>query len=367
MDYEVFLVSGMREEFVKTGDWHRAISHGFANGSRVVTAAALIMFFVFFAFVPEGSGTIKPIALGLAVGIAFDAFLVRMTLVPAVMTLLGRAAWWMPRWLGRMLPNMDIEGEQLRHHRAAVLWSQGRSASVISAEDLVVGTGGHRTAPVSLDIPAGALVIVTGRRADRRAFTWTLAGRLLPLAGRAQVGGHPLPSESGRVARIVAVAHTSGANSATSALTVGEMFDARLQITAPWYRVFARRALVRRWISQLNDALAHTREADASALEAATEVAHLRPLDRAVTLAAVAIAGPCRSMLEQDGPIGAGEEAAFLDAVSRLASADTTVVVAANTAATHIDGERPMVAVNLAAGDEETRSLHPDHLEGVLT
>ncbi|GAB3036657.1 hypothetical protein GCM10027052_13840 [Parafrigoribacterium mesophilum] len=369
MDYEVFLVSGMREEFVKTHDARRAVSRGFANGSRVVTAAALIMFFVFFAFVPEGSGTIKPIALGLAVGIAFDAFLVRMTLVPAVMTLLGRTAWWMPRWLGRMLPNMDIEGEDLRNHRAAVLWSQERATSVISAENLVVGSDGNRTAPISVDIPAGALVLVTGRRADRRAFIWTLAGRLLPIAGRAQVGGHPLPSESERVARIVAVAQTSGANSVSSALTVGEMFDARLQITVPWHRVSARRAVVRRWVSRLNDALAHSGAGDARVLDASTEVAHLRSLDRAVTLAAVGIAeGPAVLMLEQDGPGADGEEAAFLGAVSRLAPANITVVVATNAAPDGVDGERPVVVVNLVAdGDETARSPYSSNLEGALS
>lgn len=123
MDYEVFLVSGMREEFVKTGDARLAVERGFANGARVVTAAALIMFFVFIAFVPEGTGAIKPIALGLAVGVAFDAFLVRMTLVPALMALFGRAAWWMPRWLARILPNMDIEGEQLRAHLGDHAWA----------------------------------------------------------------------------------------------------------------------------------------------------------------------------------------------------------------------------------------------------
>ncbi|MEN9621333.1 MAG: hypothetical protein RL499_1526, partial [Actinomycetota bacterium] len=117
MDYEVFLVSGMREEFVRTGDAHQAIDDGFANGARVVTAAALIMFFVFAAFVPEGAGLIKPIALSLAVGIAIDAFLIRMTLGPALMALFGKAAWWFPKAFDRALPDLDVEGEKLRHHR----------------------------------------------------------------------------------------------------------------------------------------------------------------------------------------------------------------------------------------------------------
>ncbi|HEY6799686.1 MAG TPA: MMPL family transporter, partial [Agromyces sp.] len=105
MDYQVFLVSGMREEFVKTRDPRGSIVHGFQHAARVVTAAALIMFFVFFAFVPEGSGVIKGIAFALAIGVAFDAFLVRMTFVPAAMAIAGRAAWWLPRWLEQRLPD----------------------------------------------------------------------------------------------------------------------------------------------------------------------------------------------------------------------------------------------------------------------
>lgn len=117
MDYQVFLVSGMWEHYVHNGDARTAIVHGFSGAARVVTAAALIMFFVFAAFVPEGAGVIKTIALGLAVGILFDAFLVRMTLMPAAMALAGRGAWWLPRWLGRALPNVDIEGESLGRGR----------------------------------------------------------------------------------------------------------------------------------------------------------------------------------------------------------------------------------------------------------
>ena len=99
MDYEVFLVSGMRERHVHTGDWRYAIEEGYSSAARVVTSAALIMFFVFIAFVPAGSNTIKPIALGLSVGIALDAFFVRMTLVPALIALFKQRAWSFPRFL----------------------------------------------------------------------------------------------------------------------------------------------------------------------------------------------------------------------------------------------------------------------------
>ncbi|MFE2938383.1 MMPL family transporter [Streptomyces sp. NPDC059255] len=112
MDYEVFLVSRMREEFVHTGRHHASVIAGSRHASRVVTAAALIMFAVFASFVTADDLTLKPIAFGLAVGIMADAFLVRMTLVPAVLTLVGRGTWWLPRWLDRLLPDLDIEGAE---------------------------------------------------------------------------------------------------------------------------------------------------------------------------------------------------------------------------------------------------------------
>jgi putative drug exporter of the RND superfamily len=111
MDYEVFLVSRMRESFVRTGDARRSIITGFGQSGRVVTAAALIMFGVFGAFVLSDDPITKSIGVSLAVGVLADAFIVRMTLVPAVMALLGDRAWSLPPWLDRHLPNLDIEGE----------------------------------------------------------------------------------------------------------------------------------------------------------------------------------------------------------------------------------------------------------------
>ncbi|MGW5879918.1 MMPL family transporter [Nocardiopsis terrae] len=113
MDYEVFLVSRMREDFVHGSEPMAAISSGFTQGARVVTAAAAIMISVFASFVFGHVEMLKPIAFVLAVGILIDAFLVRMTLGPAVMALFGRATWWLPRWLDRLLPNVDIEGDRL--------------------------------------------------------------------------------------------------------------------------------------------------------------------------------------------------------------------------------------------------------------
>jgi RND superfamily putative drug exporter len=113
MDYEVFLVSRMREEYVHGAAPGEAVVTGARHAARVVVAAALIMFSVFASFVTIEDVIVKAIALGLAVGILVDAFLVRMTLVPAVLALLGRSAWWLPRWLDRVLPDLDVEGARL--------------------------------------------------------------------------------------------------------------------------------------------------------------------------------------------------------------------------------------------------------------
>ncbi|MBG0824153.1 MMPL family transporter [Planomonospora sp. ID91781] len=116
MDYQVFLVSRMREDFVHGDTARQATVNGMGHGGRVVTAAALIMISVFGGFVLMDDPIIKSMGFALAIGVAIDAFVVRMTIVPAVMSLLGDGAWWLPRWLSRVLPNVDIEGEQLRAH-----------------------------------------------------------------------------------------------------------------------------------------------------------------------------------------------------------------------------------------------------------
>ncbi|SFF01460.1 MMPL family transporter [Blastococcus tunisiensis] len=119
MDYEVFLVSRMREEHVHGAEPKDAVIGGFRHGARVVTAAALIMGSVFGGFILGHDATIKSIGFALAFGVLVDAFVVRMAIVPAVMTLLGKAAWWLPRWLDRAMPDVDIEGAALQRHIAA--------------------------------------------------------------------------------------------------------------------------------------------------------------------------------------------------------------------------------------------------------
>ena len=109
MDYEVFLISRIREEYLKDGDTRRAVADGLAKTARVITAAAAIMVVVFLSFVTSNEVFLKLFGIGLASAIFLDATIVRMVLVPAVMQLLGKWNWWIPNWLERRLPRLDVE------------------------------------------------------------------------------------------------------------------------------------------------------------------------------------------------------------------------------------------------------------------
>ena len=198
MDYQVFLVSRMREDFVHAlgsgrAEAVEAVRSGFAGSARVVTAAALIMFAVFVAFVPEGDSSLKPIALGLAAGIAIDAFLVRMTLIPAVMAILGDRAWRIPRWLERILPHVDIEGEAVERERTLAGWPG--DDSVLAADDLVIDAAGIRDAHLRL-APGGGLVVTGATPRALRALSLAVAGRVKPDSGMLRVAGHLLPGRA---------------------------------------------------------------------------------------------------------------------------------------------------------------------------
>ncbi|MFD3803479.1 MMPL family transporter [Streptomyces sp. NPDC058611] len=118
MDYEVFLVTRMREAYVHGERPGQAVVTGFQYSARVVVAAAVIMIAVFAGFIGASEQMVKMIGFGLAVAVFFDAFVVRMAIVPAVLALLGHKAWWLPKWLDKLLPNVDVEGESLRKHLA---------------------------------------------------------------------------------------------------------------------------------------------------------------------------------------------------------------------------------------------------------
>ncbi|MFH9243751.1 MMPL family transporter [Streptomyces anulatus] len=125
MDYEVFLVTRMREAYVHGESPGQAIVTGFKHGARVVTAAAVIMMAVFSGFIGSSEQMIKMIGFSLAIAVFFDAFVVRMAIVPAVLALLGKKAWWLPRWLDRALPNVDVEGEKLQKQLTVEPGSEG--------------------------------------------------------------------------------------------------------------------------------------------------------------------------------------------------------------------------------------------------
>jgi RND superfamily putative drug exporter len=203
MDYEVFLVSRMREDFVHHGNPHHAIESGFISASRVVVAAAVIMFAVFAAFVPEGSATIKPIAFSLAVGVFVDAFIVRMTLVPAVLALLGRRAWGLPPKLDRTLPVFDAEGDALVHELRLADWPGTDEA--VSAHDLSLDDDrGHPIySIVDVHLPRGDVLVLHGP--GKTALLFTLAGRVTKAKGDLKVLGRVLPQHTHALRRSVAV------------------------------------------------------------------------------------------------------------------------------------------------------------------
>ncbi|MCS5716987.1 MMPL family transporter [Herbiconiux sp. CPCC 205763] len=356
MDYEVFLVSGMREEYVKTKDARRAVRVGFQHGARVVTAAALIMFFVFFAFVPEGEGAIKAIALALAVGVFVDAFLVRMTLVPAVMTLLGKHAWYLPKWLGRILPNVDVEGESLREHIGEREWARRHDAAV-SAEDLAVEGSG---APVSFEIPAGSVAVITGETAARRLIAATVAGRIAPDEGHLQVLGHVLPSESGSVAkRVTLVDLESRRPDATT--TVGDALNERLRLGLPWFRRVPRgdaEALVGR----INGALAG-REGE-TPIDIHRTLGELTPLAQSLLAVALGVADRSDVLVIDagDGDFAHPSTPAFAGAVASIADASTTVMIGLESEpATHAAtlGNRELIRIALPGSDPGALEVTP--------
>jgi RND superfamily putative drug exporter len=111
MDYEVFLISRIQEEYFRSGDNATAVRNGLAATGKTITAAALIMILVFGSFILGGQRVIKEFGLGLAAGIFMDALLIRMAIVPSLMFLMGKSNWWFPKWLDRVLPHVSVDPE----------------------------------------------------------------------------------------------------------------------------------------------------------------------------------------------------------------------------------------------------------------
>ncbi|GAA1445776.1 MMPL family transporter [Leifsonia poae] len=222
MDYEVFLVSRMREDYVRFGDARHAIPSGFVGSARVVTAAAIIMFAVFAAFIPSGDASIQPIALGLAVGVAIDAFVVRMSLIPAVLMLFGDKAWWIPRWLDRALPKFDVEGEGLHRELELADWPEPGDAHAIVAEDVTVVSGGATIVDgFGVTVAAGdALVLAGDPESGRSVLLHALAGRLPVTGGRLKVAGVALPMRAATVRSRVGIARLASSPDPVDAVRV---------------------------------------------------------------------------------------------------------------------------------------------------
>lgn len=202
MDYEVFLVSRTAEEYAHSGDPDQAIHDGFRKAAPVVTTAALIMLSVFAMFVPEGSsGIIKPIATALTVGVFVDAFVVRMTLVPAVLKLLGRRAWVMPERLARVLPRFDVEGAGLARQLELADWPADHN-EVVAVRGMVVRDrlGTPRNRAVDLGLHPGQIAVLTGPEGSGKSeLLLGLTGRLDGFDGDARVAGLLLPERNAAV------------------------------------------------------------------------------------------------------------------------------------------------------------------------
>jgi RND superfamily putative drug exporter len=376
MDYQVFLVSSMRSRYVHEGGARQAIETGFIDAARVVTAAGFIMCSVFAAFVPRGATYIKPIALGLAVGVFVDAFLVRMTLIPAVMRLLGEAAWWLPRWLDRRLPVLDVEGESLhRRLEAAQARAADQDPPVILASDLGLrNDDGPVFEHVEATVRVGSVLLVHGEPGlGTTSLLLTFAGRMGFTQGRLEVAGRLLPDQAGQVRRSTALAELAGVNDLDPRLTVADHIDEQLATTTwhPWVTQPARLRVHARIDGVLAAALAAAPDLPVQAhLDPARPVRALAPLERWVLALALALVDDPQVVLidDLDDLPGPDERHAAWAAVASLAAGQggrdarpITVVAACR------DGEGaraalhgiPVVEVTLAGRGDEPATPPP--------
>ena len=333
MDYEVFLMSRMKEEYVKSGDPDRAIVDGFVGSSRVVTAAAVIMLAVFAAFVPEGDVNIKPVAFALAIGVFADAFLVRMLFAPAVMRYAGRHAWTMPRFLQRRLPHVDVEGEALHQRVALESWPRPGSDAAVSAAGLTLATPeGLVYNDVTTDLPAGEWLVVHGPSgAGKTALLLTLAGRMGFTEGRLRVAGRLLPQEARAVRKVVSLGETTGINELDPNLTVDQHVAERLSIRT--FGLWVSRSRVRPVREAMNDALAAAHAEAGLPFEPVSGdllVSELGRLERTALGVVLALVGdPALLVLDDVDDLRVTEDVALLwSALAHLLDSGTTALVA---------------------------------------
>ncbi|SNV22589.1 Putative membrane protein ydgH [Dermatophilus congolensis] len=240
MDYQMFIVSRMHEHYSHNGDPDSAVENGFAAAAPVVTAAAVIMVGIFAAFVPHGSATIKPIALGLAVGVFVDAFIVRMAIVPAALKLFGHGAWWLPGKLATNLPAIDVEGSGVMRQIAAQKTSNRHPQRIVHATNLTV-RGGRGTvfSDLNLTLNDGQLAVLAGPEGSGKTTAiLTLAGRIYPSAGDLVVNGHVMPEHSGTIQHLASLAEIHGVNPLENDLSVKQNIAETLSTRTlmPWAR-----------------------------------------------------------------------------------------------------------------------------------
>lgn len=359
MDYEVFLVSGMRESYVHGHTAREAIEEGFAGAARVVTAAALIMFFVFAAFVPEGAGVIKVIAFGLAVGIFFDAFLVRMTLVPALMTLFGDRAWTLPKWLERKLPNLDIEGEQLREHLDAARWAAEHSSG-IAFDQLQLRAGKRGTEPLDVELPAGGILLASGDPLDRKLLADTIAGRLEQGSGSGHVLGRSLPGDSPALVSRVTRVDLGNLDDRSRDLDLGQLLARHGAFATRMFRSEAPAVATNAALQRANEVLAELGET--LRLDRSSRLELLEPLPRAVAQLSITLAEQPEVLVVDLGQLGSAStqsliadivRAIDLLAVNQRSGQLVTVVVCGS----HLNLHSTQTALARSTHQRESREL----------
>ncbi|GAA1001878.1 MMPL family transporter [Subtercola frigoramans] len=387
MDYQVFLVSRMREEFTKTGRAFISVIDGFSASARVVTAAALIMFSVFASFVPGGGAVLQPLAGALAIGVLIDAFLVRMTLIPAVMALLGDKAWYLPKWLQRIVPDVDLEGEKVHallaarswrpepelvapavaapglpttpaeaiaaagaptHEEAAVADVPAAASSEVDARPaaalpldasapepgltLSIAAGGlllDGVEPFDLRIGAGDILIVGGTRHDSVALLAAVTGRHAA-SGFLTVLGHAQPFEASALRREAVLVLATELDDST--LTLAEYLSTQVGLVARRLHRAHRRAKAVGILGQL-EAVHPEQFAEVSAH---TPVGELSTYARTCIDVAVGLAAE-RPLLAIDlSTLGHPLALDLIESVSTLAPAGTTLVFAVSP---FVDGD----------------------------
>ncbi len=325
MDYEVFLVSRIREEYIKTGDAQLAIDRGYRHSQRVVNAAGVIMVAVFAAFVPHGSSTLKPMALALAVGVFVDAFIIRATLARAVLVVLGEKAWWLPGWLDRLLPHIDVEGEAIVRHVALREREEEVGPLAVRLSGARCRTG-HREGPAAralpdLEIPRGGTHFVTMSDPELRAdLAALLCGRLTGIDGTVEVLGRVLPDESAAVRR-----HTVACTPDT---VLDRHRDAPLgTVVGEHLRLRGRRSgrsQRQRVLDTLNSMLAEVRPGGGAPLSRHTPSGSVDRLERRLLDVVLAASVDPLLVVVDPGPV---DEAGILRAVLDAAVTEETTVL----------------------------------------